>query len=94
MRLMAVGILKLMFDYHSDIRFKIATLISDLKEVQLSQVLSSPKLSQLGLDFFDIVDSQIEIEKYFKIEIPSTAGVDSLEDFTDLVYKTTMLNQN
>ncbi len=80
-----------MFDYYNDIRFQIAHLISDKKEIQLSEVLSSKKFSQLGLDFFDIVDSHIEIENYFQIDIPDNIGIDSLDDFTDLVYRTTML---
>lgn len=81
-----------MFDYYNETRFQIARLISEKKEIQLTRVLTSTNVNQLGLDFVDTADLIIELEKLFQIEIAENVSISSVDDLVNLVYKNTLLN--
>lgn len=81
-----------MFDYYSDIHFKIARLISSQQKNELSDVLISNSLAQLGLDLLDLVNLILKVEKMFHLEIPDDVAIDSLKDLVDYVYQKTFLS--
>jgi acyl carrier protein len=79
-----------MYDYFSEIRFKIARVVSIQKNAALSIVLTSTSFEQLDIDLLDLVEILMKVEKIYGIVIPDEVDLKSLEDLVEYVYKSAL----
>ncbi|GAA4301698.1 acyl carrier protein [Nibribacter koreensis] len=67
------------------LRYEIACLISDLKNIETFQLMRQPQLEQHGLELLDVVDIILEVEKKYGVEITDDLPVFTVHDFAHII---------
>ncbi|QHL86959.1 acyl carrier protein [Nibribacter ruber] len=74
-----------MDSYTNRLRYDVACLISDLKNLETFQLLRQPHLEKHGLELLDVVDIILEVEKKYGVEITDDLPVFTLDDFAHII---------